>query len=101
MIQCDEYDETKEPDPDNPNEYITEEIQQDFAEFASENVGLFNNVTVFGIFLFLMIITLTILFTTNAGSLWLFGILLDVYIVIFYVVKSKASGDEEGEEPEE
>ena len=102
MIQCDEYDETKEPDPENPNEYITEEIQQDFAEFASENVGLFNNVTVFGIFLFLMIITLTILFTTNAGSLWLFGILLDVYIVIFYVVKSKAKGgDEEGEKPEE
>ena len=49
-----------------------------------------------------MIITLTILFTTNAGSLWLFGILLDVYIVIFYVVKSKAKGgDEEGEKPEE
>lgn len=100
MIGCEQPEDGEEPDEDNPNQYVVENVQQDLAEFFTENMSTFNSIQVFGIFVFLFVITMSILFATNSSSLWLFGTLLDIYIIIYYVVKSNANkgGDDDDEE---
>ena len=95
VLGCDETPEGEEPDDSDSSQYIVDNIQQDLAEFFTENLSVFNDITVVGIFIFLFVIIFSILFATKAGSLWFFGIILDIYIVIYYVVKSKSNSDEE------
>lgn len=100
MIGCEQPEDGEEPDEDKPNQYVVENVQQDLAEFFTENMSTFNSIQVFGIFVFLFVITMSILFATNSSSLWFFGTLLDIYIIIYYVVKSNANkgGDDDDEE---
>tara|TARA_B100001175_G_scaffold93644_1_gene79205 strand:+ start:10963 stop:12351 length:1389 start_codon:yes stop_codon:yes gene_type:complete len=99
MIGCEQPEDGEEPDENDPNQYVVENIQQDLAEFFTENMSVFNSIQVFGIFIFLFLITMSILLATNSISLWFFGTLLDIYIIIFYVVKSNANkgGDDDEE----
>jgi hypothetical protein len=87
MIGCEQPEDGEEPDEDNPNQYVVENVQQDLAEFFTENMSTFNSIQVFGIFVFLFVITMSILFATNSSSLW------------YYVVKSNANkGDDDDDE---
>ena len=108
LIKCVQKDENspknENPNDADPDEYDVENIKQDLFDFLSENVGELSTVFTGFILIAFFVVSTIVLIATKSGSFWFFGLLFDIYITIFYIVKAKLLNDKEdqtGEEEEE
>jgi len=105
LIKCvqkgEDSPENENPDDADPKEYDVENIKQDLFDFLSENVGELSTVFTGFILIAFFVVSTIVLIATKSGSFWFFGLLFDIYITIFYIVKAKLLNDKEDQTEEE